>query len=262
MKKTLLIAAAALAASLISSQAQVYSQNIVGYVNVTVPTNGYALVGNQLDVGDGTNGISTVFSSGLISDVNDVNNTEILTWNYSVQAFQTLYYFNAADAATDWGGTSAGWYDNNGTFYNTPVPPGVAAFLLNYQNTHSNLTVTLVGTVPQATNIYTIKPGLNFIGLTDPVVTNLCGTLANFTGYSDVNDVNNDQILVWQTSVQAFQTLYYFNAADAATDWGGTAAGFYDNNGTYYPLALPVGSGFFINHVVAGNETWTNSFSF
>ena len=37
MKKTLLIAAAALAASVISSQAQVYSQNIVGYANVATP---------------------------------------------------------------------------------------------------------------------------------------------------------------------------------------------------------------------------------
>jgi len=262
MKKTLLIAAAALAASVISSQAQVYSQNIVGYYNVTVPTNGYSLIGNQLDIGDGTNGISSVFSSGLVSDSNDSTNTQILLWNYSVQAFQTLYYFNAADAAADWGGTSAGWYDQAGTFYNTPVPPGTSAFLLNFQNKATPLTVTLVGTVPQATNIYTIKPGLNFIGLTDPVVTNLCGSLANFSGTSDPNDVNNDQILVWNGAVQAFQTLYYFNAADAAADWGGTSAGFYDQGGTFYPLALPVGSGFFINHVVAGNETWTNSFSF
>jgi hypothetical protein len=37
MKKTLLIAAAALAAGVISSQAQVYSQNIVGYVNTPLP---------------------------------------------------------------------------------------------------------------------------------------------------------------------------------------------------------------------------------
>ena len=35
--KTLLIAAAALAAGLVSSQAQVYSQNVVGYANVPAP---------------------------------------------------------------------------------------------------------------------------------------------------------------------------------------------------------------------------------
>ena len=45
MRKTLLIAAAALASSVISSQAGVYSQNIVGYVNVPTinPAYDYAL---------------------------------------------------------------------------------------------------------------------------------------------------------------------------------------------------------------------------
>jgi hypothetical protein len=48
--KTLLIAAATLAAGLASSMAQaVYSQNVVGYVNVTLPANAYALIANQLN---------------------------------------------------------------------------------------------------------------------------------------------------------------------------------------------------------------------
>ena len=50
--KTLLIATAALAASLASSMAQVYSQNVVGYVNTIVPANsvgnGFALIANPL----------------------------------------------------------------------------------------------------------------------------------------------------------------------------------------------------------------------
>ncbi len=58
MKKTLLIAAAALAASLIPSQAQVYSQNIVGYVNTAIPGGGaLTLVANPIQtvVGGVTN---------------------------------------------------------------------------------------------------------------------------------------------------------------------------------------------------------------
>ncbi len=43
MKKTLLIAAAALVAGVISSEAQVYSANIVGYVNVVMPANSIGL---------------------------------------------------------------------------------------------------------------------------------------------------------------------------------------------------------------------------
>ena len=44
MRKTLLIAAAALASSVISSQAGVYSQNIVGYANIVTPNGGTYLV--------------------------------------------------------------------------------------------------------------------------------------------------------------------------------------------------------------------------
>ena len=51
--KTLLLACAALALGLATSQAQVYSQNVVGYANVVLPGNGYALVANPFDDGNG-----------------------------------------------------------------------------------------------------------------------------------------------------------------------------------------------------------------
>ncbi len=50
--KTLLIAAAALAATVISSEAQVYSANVVGYVNVVLQ-GGYNLEANPFDDGNG-----------------------------------------------------------------------------------------------------------------------------------------------------------------------------------------------------------------
>ncbi|HUC86042.1 MAG TPA: hypothetical protein VL970_12670, partial [Candidatus Acidoferrales bacterium] len=56
MRKTLLIAAAALAVSVISSRAQVYSQNIVGYINVPETAGALSLEAPQLDLdGTGTN---------------------------------------------------------------------------------------------------------------------------------------------------------------------------------------------------------------
>ena len=61
MKKTLLIAAAALVAGIISSEAQVYSANIVGYVNVTCPANALVLASNPLD--DGTNTANSILAS-------------------------------------------------------------------------------------------------------------------------------------------------------------------------------------------------------
>jgi hypothetical protein len=58
--KTLLIAAAALAATVISSQAQVYS-GVVGYVNVTAPANTLVLTANPLD--NGTNDLNSLLGA-------------------------------------------------------------------------------------------------------------------------------------------------------------------------------------------------------
>src|SRR6516162_592977 len=79
MKKTLLIAAAALAAGVISTQAQVYSQNIVGYCNVTLQGGGhYTLCASPFDDGKGNSGTNWLDPNGTIP-----NKAQILTWNGS-----------------------------------------------------------------------------------------------------------------------------------------------------------------------------------
>ena len=67
--------AAALAAGVISSQAQtVYSQNVVGYVNVSIPAGKLQMVANQLDTGSNT--LDNVFQgTGLVS-----GSTVVLEW--------------------------------------------------------------------------------------------------------------------------------------------------------------------------------------
>jgi hypothetical protein len=61
MRKTLLMAAATLAAGVISSQAAgVYSQNIVGYVNVASPTAGNSYL------------LSVPFAIGVSNGANEV----------------------------------------------------------------------------------------------------------------------------------------------------------------------------------------------
>jgi hypothetical protein len=73
--KTLLIAAAALAAATISSQAQtVFSANVVGYVNVVCPANTLVLTSNPLD--DGTNTANDLLGSLP-------NKSQIQLWNGS-----------------------------------------------------------------------------------------------------------------------------------------------------------------------------------
>src|ERR1035437_4778481 len=111
MKKTLLMAAAALAAGIITSQAQpVYSQNVVGYINVVCPANSFSLIGNQLDTGSNT--LNNVLNSGLVSN-GGANGTTIAIWNGT--GFATWYYYSPADAAP----APGGFYDVSGTVYCT-----------------------------------------------------------------------------------------------------------------------------------------------
>ena len=129
MRKTLLIAAAALAAGVISSQAQVYSQNIVGYVNVPV-NGGYTAVTTPLDVGN--NSVTNYFD--YTSGAND--GSIIATWA-GTHYVQTMF-----DSTKSTGFTDAA----SGT---QTLPPPVLApgqgWLFNNQNASN--TITFAGTV-------------------------------------------------------------------------------------------------------------------
>ena len=62
MRTKVLLCAAALAASLASSMAQnVYSLNVVGYYNVTIPQNGLYMIANQLNTTNNT--LDNVFAN-------------------------------------------------------------------------------------------------------------------------------------------------------------------------------------------------------
>jgi len=262
MKKTLLIAAAALAASVISSQAQVYSQNIVGYYNVPVGGNQFGLIANQFT--NTATGISDIFSGSLVSDVNGVNNTVILIWNPVTSQYSSYQYFSAADAVTDFGGGSlAGWWDAGASVrHNEPLLVGQSAFIQNINNA-SPITVTLVGTVPQGTNVINLNQGYTLVGSPVPVSTNIASSVIGFAGNSDVNGINNDVILLWNPVTSQYSSFQYFNQADAVTDFGpGSQAGFWDAGASAYQNIAPnVGSGFFIQRVVPGTTVWTNVFS-
>ena len=120
----------------------------------------------------------------------------------------------------------------------------------------------MVGNVPQTTNVTTLVPGFNMTALHSPVVTNLVGSLANYTGVSDPNGNNNDILFSWVPNTQGYLILYYYNAADAASWLGGTSAGFYDSGGNLNNFAPNVGAGFFIQRLTGQTTTWTNVFNF
>ena len=257
--KILAIAAATLAVGAITSQAQVYSQNIVGYYNLTVPQNGFGQIANQLDV-DGVNLLTTVLTnSTLVSDVNGNNNTTVYIWSQPSQGYLTLQYYNASDATNYWGpGNPAGFYDIGGNFTNPPVPVGQPFFIQNINNSSSNLTVTLSGAVLKSTNNITIAPGYQMVSQPAPSAQPI-----NYVGVSDVNGNNNDTVYSWDTSAQGFYTIQYFNLGDATNYWGpGSLAGFYDIGGNYTNYSPNVGQGFFILRLTGATTHWTNSFTY
>lgn len=259
---TLLAAAAILAVGGLAAQAQVYSQNVVGYYNVTLPSHGFALVGNQLingsDANQTNNSVSTAFT-GLTSDPNGATNTVI--YLFSGGNFSSYQYFSGADADNNFfaSGSAAGFYDTVGNLLTAPLSQGVGAFL--YNPNAGSVTATVVGTVPQTTNVISIASGFNLLSLPVPVSTNLESSIGGFAGTSDPNAVNNDVLFLFNGG--GYSSYQYFTGADADNNFfaSGSVTGFYDTVGNRVTSATLVGQGFYLQHVVAGTEKWTNSFT-
>ncbi len=149
--KTLLLTAAALAAGLATSVAQsnVYSVNVVGYVNITL-TNGFNLIGNQLDL-DGTglnNNVNTVFGTNL------PNGSVVYAWGGTSFASPSALY----GSKTGWsGGTNA---------VNTALAPGKGVFVALPAG--QNKTITLVGNVMQGSLSNSYASGYSILASTVP----------------------------------------------------------------------------------------------
>jgi hypothetical protein len=264
--KTLLIAAAALAATVISSEAQVYSANVVGYINETLPAHGFAFMGNQLvngsDANKTNNNIQAVLTTGLVSDPNGLNNTTFYFWNGS--GYNVFSYYIAVDADNQFGQDFGnGWYDGGGNLANVSLNQGAGGghFLFNPSGT-ALTNITIVGTVMQATNVYVVHQGFNTYTLPEPVSTNIDSALVNFPGTSDPNGINND--VYYHFNGSGYNVLTYYTAADADNQFGQDFGnGWYDGNGNLGTAAVwpQVGQAFWIHHVVAPTESWTNVFS-
>jgi hypothetical protein len=131
--KTLLLSAAALgAAGLITTSAQVYSVNAVGYINVAVPT-GFSLIANQLNHGNNTLG-------AVLPTAPDGTTVYKFTGTgYEISTFDEL------DAA---------WSNPNIT-----MAPGEGAFIRN--SGAAAFTLTFVGEVPQGNLSNTLPQGFS-----------------------------------------------------------------------------------------------------
>jgi len=220
--KSLLLAAAALAAGVLSSQAQtVYSANIVGYVNQTFTAGQYQLVTPTLSV-TSTNSAEDVLPGLQTGD-------EILLWTGTAYASYT--YFSPGV-----------WQLPNGN--NGPAPLlglGQGFFYLNGQGL--NETNTTVGTVA-LTNTITLPAGVYaLVGSTPPVSDSLEGTNLNLPLQT------GDEVLLWDPVGTTYLGYTYFSPGNWQLPNGNTGAA----------PTLPVGAGFFYLNGQGSAETWTNN---
>ena len=221
MKKTLLIAAAALAASVISSQAQVYSQNIVGYVNKVFVGSQYNALANPFNAGV-TNGANEVFPGGL------PDGTQLFQWN------GTGYDISGYDSSI--GVNPANWYDGGfSVVAATPViKPGQGFFLLP----PSNFTNTYVGTVAIATGATGTNSATanqyNMLGSLLPVAGSVSNAIVNFF------PPDGTQLFQWTGNG------YLVSGYDASI--GASAANWYDGGfSVVAPVpTITVGEGYFV----------------
>lgn len=223
--KTLLLSAVALAAGLLSSQAQsnVYSANIVGYVTTVIKGNGaYTLIANPLD--SGSNNITGLLDAVL------PNKSIVLTWDSVGQTYVQ---------AQKTGGT---WNTN------TPLPVGTGFFVKTPVAQATDITNTFVGNIVVApnggTNQVTLPGAYYLAGSVVPFNGNINDYLNGTTNTVNLGGVlpNKSLVLTWdaagQTYIQAQKT-------------GGT----WNTN-----LALNPGVGFFIKPQFAGTN-WVETLS-
>jgi hypothetical protein len=229
--KTLLIAAAALAVGIISSEAQVYSQNVVGYANIP-------LLGNQK-----YNAVANPFSIGVSNGINEVftglpNQSVVYLYDPVAAVYNTYGYDDSI------GADPRNWYSGDFTATIDAMPivaPGLGTFVVlpaasvNITNNFHGTVAVLVG----ATNTASYPQGA--YGFT--------GSVIPFQGQPDIgtniNLIMPNQSLLYQWDPE--NTAFIISGYDASiqdhsNDWftGGFDADL-DN-----PPVLKVGDSFFI----------------
>jgi hypothetical protein len=213
MRTRVLLGLAALAVGHSTSMAQnVYSLNVVGFINITVGS-GYTLCANQLN--NGTNGITQVLA-------NAPDNAVVLKFMHND------YKMDIA--------VGGAWYDNNtGDPSETTLNPGEGFF---YNNPGATTNVTLSGEVPQGTGLAVKLPrGYALVGTYTPEALALSAAngfpMTEDTIYLKFENAYNQYAVdvivggAWYNYITAEPTTvvpevgqgYFINNPSAATNW-------------------------------------------
>jgi hypothetical protein len=230
MRTKVLLCAAAMAAGLASLSAQnVYSLNVVGYVNVTLPAQQFYAVANPLDASLG----------GTVAGGNDITNL-FSTAAGNIAANSSIATFNSAlvdyDPAITFNGKSGTWNAN------LAMPPGASALYFNAGATAT--VVTFVGQVAQGNYTVATLPAQAF---------KLAGSPVPLGG--DISDLNTKLGLV----PSANDSIATFNGA--TVDWNPAVT--WNGKSSTWNSALTInpGQGFLYFNASASPKTWVSNFT-
>ena len=198
----------------------------------------FTLLANQLDTG--TNTLNNVLS-GV-----PVGGGKITASLWTGTGFSSYSYYTTADGAT-----VNGWYDSGFNLSTNNFPVATAVFVRNTVAT--NITLTLVGTVTQGTNTYSVKPGFTFFA--EPIP--LAGTSLDSTNVSFPAS-QGDAYTPWTGTSYGAQLTYQTTSVGAPQNgWYDSSFNLQSTNSTKWPS---VGQGFLINHS-GGTSNWVNTFT-
>jgi hypothetical protein len=225
--KTLLIAAAALAAGILTSSAQTYSQNIVGYINQVLPASASTLICNQLSTTNAIASAEQVLPALQIGD-------SILIWDNGIGNYDTYLYF---------GGGTTGWLQPDGMTMGGPPNLSLGQGFYYYTGSGSQETNTFVGTVVLNGSVSLPASASTLVGSIAPIATT-------------ADDPNmalplqiGDSILLWDNGIGNYDTYLYF---------GGGVGGWLEPDGMTMggPPTIGVGQGFYYYTGSGSAETW------
>jgi len=237
--KTLLgLAVLAVSAATVVAQSNVYSLNIVGYVNSAVP-NGFTYQSNPLD--NGTNGASQIFDNSA-GAWDNVEIHEFIGVGFKVSVFDS--------STVD---TTTGFVDRNFNPVPVPILGSGKGYLLNNPGASNN--ITYVGQVR--------GPGTNtltFPGSTLPVAVGstlpYAGTPAQIGFNNSSGQLDNVELEFLIRAPNGNAAGYRVVVFDSLTD--DTTTGFVDRN--FNPVPAPsigLASGFFIHNPNSAPAVWT-----
>ena len=221
--KTVIIAGAALAASILTSSAQPFSQNIVGYVNVSLPPSVYTLVNAPLQI-NLTNDAEAMFPCLQCGDT-------IMFWNLGNQNYDTYTFFGAGL-----------WQYPDSSFGSAPnIPVGTGIFYANGQGTGE--TNTYAGTVVLSQS-NSLPPSVYTLVASAPPIS---------CNFEDAN-LNlplqcGDTIMLWNLGNQNYDTYTFIDAGL----W------LYPDSSFGSAPTLNVAQGFFYANGQGSAEMWTQS---